>query len=57
MTESLIVIMFLIPFYIVSLQGIGYTTNEQLLTDPETGRLVTDGPSSYKLPTVADVPK
>ena len=36
---------------------LGFTTNEQLVRDRKTGALLTDGPGSYKIPTVADVPK
>ncbi len=38
-------------------QGQGYVTNEQILLDPRTGRMITDGPGNYKIPTVADMPK
>ena len=31
-------------------------TNARYL-EPKTGKLITDGPSHYQLPTVADVPK
>jgi xanthine dehydrogenase/oxidase len=39
------------------LQGLGYCTTEQLIVSPETGAFLTTGPGTYKVPTVADVPK
>jgi xanthine dehydrogenase large subunit len=36
-------------------QGMGWLTCEELCTD-ETGRLLTHGPSTYKIPAVGDVP-
>ena len=39
------------------IQGLGYVTTEQLLISPITGALLNTGPSDYKVPTVADVPK
>ncbi len=38
-------------------QGYGYTHMEQLLISPQTGEFLTTGPSTYKVPTVADIPK
>ena len=38
-------------------QGLGYVTTEQLLNDSKTGRLLTDSPHTYKIPTVADIPE
>ena len=37
------------------IQGMGWLTTEELVWD-EQGRLVTDSPSSYKIPTIADIP-
>ncbi|TRY72731.1 hypothetical protein TCAL_00262 [Tigriopus californicus] len=37
-------------------QGLGYVTTEQLLMDPKSGQLLTTGPGTYKIPTVADTP-
>ena len=37
------------------LQGIGYLTNEELVWD-QTGRLATQGASTYKLPTLSECP-
>ena len=34
-----------------------YVNYEWILRDTETGKLITDGPSHYQLPTVADLPK
>ena len=34
-----------------------YVNYEWILRDTETGKLLTDGPSHYQLPTVADLPK
>ncbi len=39
------------------MMGLGIVTTEQLLRDVTTGNLVTNGPSHYKIPTVADIPK
>jgi len=36
-------------------QGMGWLTSEELVWDDQ-GRLLTTGPASYKIPTVADVP-
>jgi xanthine dehydrogenase large subunit len=36
-------------------QGMGWLTTEQVLTD-DTGRLVTVGPSTYKIPSSGDAP-
>ncbi len=38
------------------LMVLGFTTTEQLVRNKKTGQLVTDGPGSYMIPTVADVP-
>ncbi len=38
------------------LQVLGFATNEQLVRDKRTGKLVSNGPGNYCLPTVADVP-
>ena len=37
-------------------QGLGWLTSEELRWGPE-GRLLTDAPSTYKIPTVAEVPE
>ena len=39
------------------IQALGYVTNEQLLISPKTGEFLNAGPSTYKIPTVADVPR
>ena len=38
------------------IQGLGWLTCEELVWN-DKGRLLTNGPASYKIPTVADVPK
>jgi xanthine dehydrogenase large subunit len=38
------------------IQGVGYLTSEELVWD-EQGRLRTHAPSTYKIPTAADVPE
>ena len=37
-------------------QGMGWLTTEELNWD-DTGRLISNGPASYKIPTAADMPK
>ncbi|PKH26603.1 xanthine dehydrogenase molybdopterin binding subunit [Enterobacterales bacterium CwR94] len=37
-------------------QGMGWLTSEELVWNQE-GRLMTDGPASYKIPAIADVPE
>ncbi|MFO1496171.1 MAG: molybdopterin cofactor-binding domain-containing protein [Lysobacterales bacterium] len=37
-------------------QGLGWLTSEELVT-ARNGRLLTDAPSTYKIPTVGDVPE
>jgi xanthine dehydrogenase large subunit len=37
-------------------QGMGWLTCEELVWHPETGRLLTHAPSTYKIPTANDVP-
>lgn len=37
------------------LQGVGWLTSEELVWDQQ-GRLATNGPSSYKIPTAGDLP-
>jgi xanthine dehydrogenase large subunit len=37
-------------------QGVGWLTREELLWDEKTGRLTTGGASTYKLPTLGDMP-
>jgi xanthine dehydrogenase large subunit len=36
-------------------QGMGWLTSEELVWD-ETGKLLTNGPASYKIPAIGDVP-
>ena len=36
-------------------QGVGWLTDEELLLD-DAGRVITSGPSTYKIPAVGDVP-
>ncbi len=38
------------------IQGMGWLTSEELVWDPETGRLATHAPSTYKIPTANDCP-
>ncbi len=38
------------------IQGVGWLTNEELRWD-STGRLLTDGPATYKIPAIADAPE
>ncbi len=37
-------------------QGMGWLTSEELVWHPQTGRLLTHAPSTYKIPTANDVP-
>lgn len=37
------------------LQGVGWVTNEELRYDP-SGNLLTHSPSTYKIPTISDIP-
>jgi xanthine dehydrogenase large subunit len=37
-------------------QGLGWLTSEELVWHPDTGRLLTHAPSTYKIPTANDVP-
>ncbi|AJR06337.1 xanthine dehydrogenase molybdopterin binding subunit [Photobacterium gaetbulicola] len=37
------------------IQGMGWLTTEELIWD-DKGKLITDGPSNYKIPTIADIP-
>lgn len=37
-------------------QGMGLFTLEEPLFSPTTGRVITRGPSNYKIPTVDDIP-
>ncbi len=39
------------------IQGIGHTLSEQRLSDPASGRILTQTLDAYKLPTIADVPE
>ncbi len=38
------------------IQGVGWLTNEELVWDAG-GRLLTDGPATYKIPAISDVPE
>ena len=38
-------------------QGMGWLTTEELVWHPQTGRLLTHAPSTYKIPTANDVPE
>jgi len=38
------------------IQGMGWLTTEELVWHPETGRLMTHAPSTYKIPTANDCP-
>lgn len=38
------------------IQGVGWLTSEELVWD-ERGRLLSDGPATYKIPAVSDVPE
>ena len=38
------------------MQGAGWLTHEELRWD-ESGRLLTDGPATYKIPTIGDMPQ
>jgi xanthine dehydrogenase molybdopterin-binding subunit B len=38
------------------IQGVGWVTNEELRYDPN-GNLLTHSPSTYKIPTISDIPK
>ncbi|KAJ2880430.1 hypothetical protein H4R27_004729 [Coemansia aciculifera] len=38
-------------------QGQGWTTTEEFLYFPSTGRLFTTGPGNYKIPSAADIPR
>jgi xanthine dehydrogenase large subunit len=38
------------------IQGMGWLTMEELVWDPQTGRLATHAPSTYKIPTANDCP-
>ncbi|MGF1759886.1 xanthine dehydrogenase molybdopterin binding subunit [Photobacterium sagamiensis] len=37
------------------IQGVGWLTTEELIWD-EGGRLITNSPANYKIPTIADIP-
>ena len=37
-------------------QGLGWLTREELVWDPESGRLATNGASTYKLPSLGECP-
>ncbi len=38
------------------IQGMGWLTSEELYWHPESGRLMTHAPSTYKIPTASDCP-
>lgn len=38
-------------------QGLGMMTSEEVTIDSETGRLITDGTWTYKIPTAACIPQ
>ncbi|MES2090146.1 MAG: xanthine dehydrogenase molybdopterin binding subunit [Pseudomonadota bacterium] len=38
------------------IQGMGWLTTEELVWHPQTGRLMTHAPSTYKIPTASDCP-
>jgi xanthine dehydrogenase large subunit len=38
------------------IQGMGWLTNEELWWHPQTGKLMTHAPSTYKIPTASDCP-
>jgi xanthine dehydrogenase large subunit len=38
-------------------QGMGWLTGEELVWHPQTGKLLTHAPSTYKIPTANDVPE
>ena len=38
------------------IQGMGWLTSEELVWHPQTGALLTHAPSTYKIPTAADLP-
>ncbi|KAJ1965923.1 hypothetical protein GGI12_000444 [Dipsacomyces acuminosporus] len=38
-------------------QGQGWTTTEEFLYQPSSGRLFTQGPGNYKIPSAMDIPK
>ena len=37
-------------------QGLGWLTTEELVWHPQTGKLMTHAPSTYKVPTASDMP-
>lgn len=38
------------------IQGVGWATNEELIFD-DTGRLLSTGPTTYKIPNITDLPR
>lgn len=38
------------------IQGMGWLTSEELVWHPQTGKLLTHAPSTYKIPTASDYP-
>ena len=39
------------------MQGMGWLTTEELVWHPQSGKLLTHAPSTYKIPTANDVPE
>ena len=39
------------------IQGLGLFTSEEVITDPDTGRLITDGTWEYKIPAATCIPR
>ena len=39
------------------IQGMGWLTSEELYWHPQSGKLMTHAPSTYKIPTASDVPE
>ena len=39
------------------IQGLGLFTSEEVITDENTGRLITDGTWEYKIPTATCIPR
>ena len=38
-------------------QGLGYLTSEEVVVDTETGKLISDGTWTYKIPSAACIPQ
>ena len=39
------------------IQGLGLFTSEEVITDSDTGRLITDGTWEYKIPAATCIPR